>query len=332
MISDTSKNVLIVDDNTSLLHGLKFALENNDFKVLAANNYFEAVQILDTIRPDLIISDINMPGKNGFDLLEYLRKSQTRANVPLIFLTAFHNPELMEKARVMGCEELVYKPVKVGALLSIVRSRLNRAQELETLYTTKTLLNTIEVMAIAIESRDRYTGGHVRRVMNYSVSLARVLDWPTTKIQEVQLVAILHDLGKVVVPDSILNKAGPLNDEEWQIIQKHPVEGEKLIAPLGYDNLPTLSEGLRHHHEKYDGSGYPDGLAGEKIPPVARLLTIADAYDAMTSDRSYRKGMSSNKALQIIEKNIGKHFDPDMATAFINDLLSQQKGEKNECN
>lgn len=332
MTSSTSKNILIVDDNPRLLRGLKFTLENNGFEVLPANNFFEAVQILGQNRLDLVLSDINMPYKNGFDLLEHVRKNQLQANIPFIFLTAFQDAQLLERARAMGSEELIYKPIKTRVLISVIHSRLNRAKELKSLYTTSTLLSTIEVMANAIESRDTYTGGHVRRVRKYSENLARVLGWPIAKVQDAKLAAILHDIGKIIIPDSILNKTDPLNNEEWRMVKNHTVEGEKLIAPLAIDNgnLTAITEGVRYHHEKYDGSGYPDGLAGEKIPPIARLLAIADAYDAMTSDRPYRKGMSPNKALQIIENDKGKHFDPDMATAFIKSVLSQQKGDNNE--
>ncbi len=324
------ERILVVDDNPRLLDALKFTLVQKNFQVFTAGNYQEAVLSLKRLRPDLIISDINMPDKNGFDLLNYVRENDFQANIPFIFLTAFHDAEIQEKAREMGSEELVYKPVKPQTLISIVRSRLDRAQELKSFYTTRTLLNTIEAMANTIEGRDSYTGGHIQRVKKYSENLARVLGWSESKIHEVQLAAILHDIGKIIVPDSILNKAGPLNDEEWHILKEHPVEGERIIAPLGDRELSAIKKGIRHHHEKYDGSGYPDGLEGEQIPPIARLLSITDAYDAMTSDRPYRKGLSPNKALQIIEKDMGKAFDPDIAKAFINDMLSQQKGEKNE--
>ena len=280
-----------------------------------ADNGTTALEIIKNQVPDLIISDILMPKFNGFDLLKKTRQNQRWVKVPFIFLSAMNQEVGQDRARELGAEDYLAKPYSPQELLQSVQPCLKRAQDLEESYTLESYLNSLKIMSNAVESRDLYTAGHLYRVAFYAAGTARELGWMEDQINQVHLAAVLHDLGKVIVPDSVLNRQGPLTDQEWSLMRQHPEEGERILLPIKH--LQMVVRGVRHHHERYDGGGHPDGLAGDQIPIVGRLLAVVDAFDAMTGDRSYRKGLSPETALQELHQKSETQFDPDIVSAFL---------------
>jgi HD-GYP domain-containing protein (c-di-GMP phosphodiesterase class II) len=178
----------------------------------------------------------------------------------------------------------------------------------------QTFLQTVTALAEAVERRDPYTGGHVRRVVDYSLAIGRRLALGDEELEELRLAAVLHDIGKIATPDRVLSKPSPLDDEETRLMRRHPVDGADLVLPIA--QLRALLGGIRHHHERTDGQGYPDGLCGDEIPPLARIIAVADSFDAMTTDRPYRKGRAAATALDEIEREAGRQFCPRVVVAF----------------
>ena len=307
--------ILLVDDNPRLLSGARLTLEMRGYKVIAAANGNEAIQILQHTHPDLIVSDVLMPGCDGFALLEQVHANPEWVTTPFLFLTALNDPESLDRGRALGADDYLAKPFSPGALFAAVHSRLERAQVLENAHTTEAYLRTILVMANAIEARDSYTGGHVERVAAYGQQLARALGWPEQSIKEVRLAGIMHDVGKVAIPDAILNKPDKLTPQEWEIMKTHTTKGLQILAPL--EHSQTILDGVGCHHERFDGKGYPGGLKGEDIPQTGRLLAIADSYDAMTSSRAYRARFSPQEAIQRLQNGAGTQYDPHMVDCFI---------------
>jgi putative two-component system response regulator len=270
-------------------------------------------------RPELIVSDVVMPGCDGFSLLEAVHARPEWVTIPFLFLTALDDQESLARGRALGVDDYLTKPFSPAALAQSVGARLERASALQSAYKQEAYLRTILVVVRAIESRDTYTGGHVERVSAYAEALARRLGWPEIDIHWLRLSAILHDVGKVMVPDAILNKIGRLSPEEHQVMQAHPETGAHILAPLG--DLPLVLDGVRHHHECYDGQGYPDGLAGDSIPVIGRLLAVVDAFDAMITNRPYRPRLAVPEALSRLQAGAGSQFDPAMVEAFVLEVV-----------
>lgn len=323
MKTNESNTILVVDDNPRLLSGARLTLEMNGYDVVTASNGNQAIQFLEERQPNLIISDILMPECNGFDFLEKVHARPEWLKIPFLFLTALQDEESLGKARVLGADEYLTKPFSSKNLLQSVRSRLNRAEDLQKTYTMETYLDTVEIMAKAVESRDAYTGGHVNRVTAYAQALARELGWSNEEIAQVRLAGILHDIGKVIVPDAVLNKPGRLTPAEWAVMKQHPVEGDNILTPL--HSLSIVREGVLYHHERYDGKGYPDGLAGKEIPAIGRLMAVVDTFDAMTSSRSYRAGLDPQIAIEELQNCSNMQFDPEIVLAFVNLWFSEDQ-------
>lgn len=308
------ETILLVDDNASLLNGLGLTLKLHNFTVRTASSAPEALEILKTLHPDLIVSDIMMPEMDGFELLQHVRASSENSAVPFLFLTARTDLPTLDRARGVAIDDYITKPFAPRELVKAIRARIARAQSVELAHTTEALLDMLFILARTVEGRDRLTHGHVERVALYAVSLARELGWLTEQLDQVRLAGFLHDLGKIVVPDAILNKPGALDDSEWTLMRQHPLEGARILQPL--ERLPIVVQGIKHHHERYDGTGYPDGLAGDHIPPIARILAVVDTFDAITVRRSYSQPRQTHTALEIIQRSSGTQFDPGVVAAF----------------
>ena len=212
-----------------------------------------------------------------------------------------------------------------GAIIGLMKANLDANKK----EAQQFLVNIIETLANSLDERDKYTHGHARRVTNLAMSLGNEVGLKHKELELLRLGAILHDIGKIGVPDSILLKPEKLSDQELEIIKQHPAQGEHILKPMNRNpNVSTLIRIVRHHHERYDGAGYPDGLTGEKIPLLARIIAIADSFDAMTSDRPYRKGMQKEKVLSEIQNGAGTQYDFHLATKFVS--IMQMFGES-EC-
>jgi len=315
-VAAVRKKIMLVDDNSRFRSGTRMILEMNGFDVLEAVNGSHALTLLEEQVPDLIISDIMMPEINGYDLLRRTQSNPDYLQVPFLFLTALDDEAAIDQATQMQVDSYLTKPVSPKKLVQAVHSRLDRIQSLQNTFITRSYRDALSAMAIAIEARDAQTGGHIKRVASSAGRLARALGWSDITVSEVELAAELHDIGKVIVPDNILNKPSSLTRSEWELMKKHPQEGVRILQPL--QHIQILIDGVRHHHERYDGSGYPDGLAGKAIPAVGRLLAVVDAFDAMISERPYQKGIPVEPALARLQEQAGRQFDPDMVITFVN--------------
>lgn len=306
--------ILIVEDDGALRDILTKMLSGDGFAVAAASNGVEAAKQLETLTPDLIVSDISMPEMDGYAFFHYVRSRVEWVTIPFIFLTARGTVNDVLIGKDMGAEDYLVKPVSQAELLTTVHSRLERSRQLFTARLREAYEASLIMLANAIETRDRYTRGHVERVAAYAVMLARHMGWRGKILEDLRMGAILHDIGKIHIPDRILTKHGSLTDEEWQEIKKHPTTGAEMLRDIPY--LSVAVPAVRYHHERWDGSGYPEGLAGEAIPPIARIVALADALDAITTTRPYHGASSLEHACQKMIREAGKAFDPNIIHAL----------------
>ena len=338
--------ILIVDDTPENLAVLGELLQPT-YRVRAANSGRRALQIavVEPI-PDLVLLDVMMPEMDGYAVLQQLRADERTRHVPVIFVTAMDSTEDEEHGLDCGAVDYITKPIRPAIVLARVRTQLEIKQARDILrdqnayleaevarrMSENQLIQEVSIHALArlAETRDPETGNHLRRTQEYVRTLAQglrhhprfaaALDERT--IDTLARSAPLHDIGKVGIPDDILLKPGKLTPEEWVVMKTHAAIGAEAIAQAERDAarpvafLALAKEIARHHHEKWDGSGYPDGLAGDTIPISARLMALADVYDALISRRVYKDGMSHEAAAEIILAGAGQHFDPDVVAAF----------------
>jgi putative two-component system response regulator len=268
------------------------------YDVIRASNGEEALSALRQADFDLILSDVMMPCMDGFELCRRIKQDSSMRMTPVIMLTALDDVESKVKAIESGADDFMNKPPNKMELFARIKSLVN----LKRIHSKMASIhNVIFSLANTVEAKDGYTQGHIERVSNLSVCLGRRIGLVESEIEALKLGGVLHDIGKIAVPDQILNKAGPLSPDEWEIMKKHTDIGFKICLPLK-DNLGMALSVVRHHHEKLDGSGYPDNLIGEQISMVARIMAVVDIYDALTTDRPYRKGMAKTEAVKILEE------------------------------
>ena len=306
--------LLVVEDDPAMLVALRDILEGAGYHVLTASNGQVALDIFSKDMPTLILSDISMPIMDGIELFEAVRKQPMGAAIPFIFLTARGTREDIFAAKSLGADDYITKPITSQELLAAVRARLQRTDELMLAQLKAAYKASLSVLANAIEARDRSTRSHVERVNAYAQAIARELQWEDESRDALEFGAILHDIGKIAVREAVLCKTGRLNPDEWEEMRQHPEVGARMIERIPY--LAGAVPVVLHHHERWDGTGYPNGLLGEAIPIGARLLSVVDTYDAMTSNRPYRAAASPEDALNEIVHLVGVQFDPAMVEAF----------------
>ncbi|MEN8153183.1 MAG: HD domain-containing phosphohydrolase [Acidobacteriota bacterium] len=329
--------VLIADDENDIRDLLADFLEEKNFKCFLAKNAFEAFDIFKK-NPgiDLVMSDIRMPGRSGLDLLGDIKSIDE--DVIVIMISAVKDIESAITAMSKGAYDYVSKPFKLAEVGIVIDKAIDkrklilenreyqrgleikveeRTAELKNALDQldKTYRTTLEALVTALDMRDEETQGHSMRVLHYSLKLADLLGIvDSEKLKILEYGALLHDIGKIGIPDSILKKPSELTEHEWEIMRTHPVVGYKILNSIEF--LDEASKIVLHHHENYNGSGYPDKLKGEEIPLGARIFAVADTLDAITSKRAYRDAMSFNEALSELNKYKGIRFDPDMIIAF----------------
>jgi putative two-component system response regulator len=306
--------LLVVEDDPAMLVALRDILEGAGYAVSTAANGQAALELLTGESPALILSDISMPVMDGIELFESVRRRPSGAAIPFIFLTARGTREDIFAGKSLGADDYITKPITSQELLAAVHARLVRAEELMLAQLKVAYKRSLLVMANAIEARDHYTFDHVDRVNAYAQALARELGWDDDRREGLEFGAILHDIGKIGVRESILSKTGPLTTDEWGEMREHPIVGARMIQGISY-LAPSIPVVL-YHHERWDGSGYPEGRAGDEIPEEARLLTVVDTFDAMTTNRPYRPAFPLDTAYEEILDQAGRQFDPMMVAAF----------------
>ncbi|MBP7691132.1 MAG: response regulator [Anaerolineales bacterium] len=307
--------VLIVEDNADILAIMAEILVAEGYRVATAPNGAEALEIFKRETPDLVISDIMMPRLDGFGLLEAVRAHPAGLGVPFLFLSARTEAAATSRARSLGADDYIFKPFAPDELLVAIKAKLERRRALQFFDTRNAHLQTVQMLANVIEARESYTRGHVERVQRYALDLARALGWGTEALAVCEYGALLHDIGKIAVSRAILNKRERLVYSEWALLRRHPETGARMLENIHH--LGAARPYVVCHHERWDGSGYPARLAGAAIPREGRLLAVVDVYDAMTTDRPYRRALPSEQALAEIRRQSGRHFDPEMAEIFI---------------
>jgi putative two-component system response regulator len=318
--------IIVVDDDPIILKKAWNTLTDAGFKVVVLKSGKALLDhIKDNAAPDLILMDISMPEMDGFEIIKELKKTETGwRDVPVIFLTANDDEDTETKGLSLGAMDFIRKPFVPSVLVLRVRHavelvRLQR--DLESMVDEKTrenenlFLHVVESLADAIDAKDNYTNGHSGRVAVYSKKIAARYGYDEKRQEKIFMMGLLHDVGKIGVPDEVINKPGRLTDEEFACIKKHPAIGGKILSNI--KEMPELAAGAKWHHERYDGRGYPEGLAGENIPEEARIIAVADAYDAMTSNRSYRGALPQETVRGEIEKGKGSQFDPKFADIML---------------
>lgn len=321
-----TSTVLIVDDEFSGRQTLESVLEGDGYAIEMAENGFQALEKVRTILPDVILLDVMMPGMTGYEVCQHIRNDPLIAEIPIIVLTALDDRDSLLNALKAGADDFITKPFDRyelrARLLGI--TRLNRYHKLVQERTKlreahAQLLTAYEATIVgwshAMDLRDKETEGHSQRVANMTVELAREFGMNDDELLQVRRGSLLHDMGKLGVPDHILHKPGSLTDEEWGVMKKHPQLAHDMLYPIEY--LRPALEIPYCHHEKWDGTGYPRGLKGDDIPVSARLFAIVDVWDALTSDRPYRSAWTKEKALAHIKEQSGKHFDPVVVDLFL---------------
>lgn len=312
--------ILAIDDEENNLSLLKRTLRTN-YNVLLASSGEEALDIIEEHGDEisLIVSDQKMPIMEGTEFFQ--RISDQYPDIVKILLTGHSNIDILIDA-INECHlfQYILKPFEPEQLCMIIESGIKKfelsSSKVKILQDLSELFyQTIKSIAFALDAKDEYTHGHSMRVTLYSLALAKALNLPDDLLEEIETAGLLHDIGKIAIPEKILLKPGKLTDEEFAVIKMHPELGEKLVQ--GIEKLKIISNWLKSHHERYDGGGYPEGLAGEQIPISSRIIAIADTYDAMTSSRSYRQALSHETAIEEIKRCSGTQFDPELAKIFV---------------
>ena len=313
--------ILVVEDNDLVRKLIITTLQIENYHVIPAKNGKEALELLKRRTPDLILSDVNMPVMDGKAFFQSIRNDIRLSAIPFVFLTNRTRDNSQKTVRELGVEDWVVKPVDPVKLTRTISTRLLRAAEVKIAHIDQAYVETVEVLANAVEGRDRYTRGHIERVTTYALWTAEALRWPSAAIRILQFGARLHDIGKIIVPDRILNKPGPLTEKEWELMRRHPISGARILQKITH--LEEAMPYILYHHEKWDGSGYPEGLHRRKIPLGARILALTDVYDALTTSRPYRKAYPQTKAIKYILQMSGKHFDPDLVPIFVETIIKR---------
>ena len=323
-------HVLIVDDDIMNLQIAEKMLGDN-FRVSSVDSGEKALEFLKSGIPDLILLDVHMPGTNGFTVMEQIQADNAYKSIPVIFLTADDDRETEIKGFQMGALDFITKPF----VADIMIQRVNRILQLDRLQkylqqevdkqtrvaeerrrkVERLSLQVMKALAATIDAKDKYTNGHSTRVAEYSREIARRSGRSEQEQEDIYYAGLLHDIGKIGIPEEIINKTSRLTDEEYEVIKTHPVIGGNILKNIS--EISDIGVGAKWHHERYDGRGYPDRLQGENIPEVARIIGVADAYDAMTSKRSYREVMHQEKVRAEIEKGKGSQFDPRYADVML---------------
>lgn len=313
--------ITVVDDDMANLKVAGRVLSKNGMRVSALKSGKALLNFLKDNRPDLILLDVAMPDMDGFETKRRLNGMIDEVSqIPVIFLTANDDEDSEKTGLSLGAMDFIRKPfvpevlvLRVSHIVQMVRLQRDLEGEVEkkTEENRKLFVHVVKSLAGAIDAKDSYTNGHSERVARYSKEIARRYGYSEKKQTDIYMMGLLHDVGKIGVPDEVINKPARLTVEEFQEIKKHPSMGSRILHNI--EEMPELATGARWHHEKYDGSGYPDGLKGDEIPEEARIIAVADAYDAMTSNRSYRNVMPQEKVKSEILRCAGKQFDPVFA-------------------
>jgi putative two-component system response regulator len=302
---ERAPTVLVVEDDAAGRALVQTLLEQAGYSILAAADGPSGLRIAREHEPDVIVLDVGLPGFSGLEITRKLRQAAPTRTIPIILLTGHASVDDMADGLAAGADDFVAKPFRRLELLARVRSaaRMRRA-----ILGMESGRSVVAALAGALAAKDPITELHCQRMAGLAARLGRRLGLAAEEREALEYGAVLHDVGKIGVPEAILRKQGPLTPDEWTILRRHPETGAEICRPLGLSQW--LMPVIRHHHERWDGTGYPDRLRGEQIPLGARVIALVDAYDSITHDRPYRRGRSSEDALEELRSQAGHQFDP----------------------
>jgi putative two-component system response regulator len=320
------KTILVIEDDIPYANMLKVGLDHFNYYTHVAYSITGGLDVLKQNKVDIILSDVNLPGSNG---VEITKKIQSLVlDIPVVLLTGMGNLTSVKKALQNGASDYLVKPIKIEELPIVIERNLERKKlESKRLQenTSDILIKSLRALMRALDAKDQYSSGHSQRVVKLAMLMADELKLDGEDRYKLQLSAFLHDIGKIGMPDSILKKADSLEDYELRKAKDHPVVGSKIINEI--EELRDVASIVRHHHERFDGTGYPDGLKGDAIPFFSRILAILDAYEALISDRVYRKAITTQKAIAEIKDNSGLQFDPFLVDIFSKVIHNDKNGK-----
>jgi putative two-component system response regulator len=326
--SDKLPTILIVDDDTRNLKLLEAMLFSIKCELIKATNGIDTLSIVDKTNVDLILLDVMMPEMDGYEVCRQLKSSEATRLIPVVLVTALDDTEARIKGIEVGADDFITKPPNKMELLARTKSLINLKKLNDNLASIEYVLFSL---AKTVEAKDEYTQGHVERVSKLAIALGKKMGLSEEEMEALRYGGILHDIGKIGIPGNILNKPGPLSPEEWEVMKNHPVAGYNICLPLK-KNLGYALEVIRHHHEKLDGSGYPDGIKDEEISTAARIMAVVDIYDALVTDRPYRNGMPLEKAVEILQQDAkDEKLDPVVVNYLIEVVAGCRKMDTSEC-
>jgi len=317
------KSILVVDDSVTNLRFVESVLKDS-YKLTLVKSGEQALKYLAKNQVNLVLLDLLMPEMDGYETFQHIKETELNKDVPVVFITAEVDVDSEVKCLAMGAKDFIRKPfvpeVMTNRINNIIEldelnKKLEKKVEEKTSQIEQLSFEIIATIASMIEAKDSYTKGHSIRVAEYSALLATALGWKEDEVQNLKYIALLHDIGKVGIPDNVLNKPGKLTEMEFGIIKSHTTIGGDILKDI--ETIPFVDSGAKYHHEKYDGTGYPCGLSGNDIPEVARIIGIADAYDAMNSKRIYRDNMPPEMIRSELVNGRGRQFDPNYLDVFL---------------
>jgi putative two-component system response regulator len=348
--------IMVVDDEDRNLRLMEALLISHGYDVVLAFDGKRAINKIKKSFPDVILLDVMMPEMDGFEVARVLKGNRETRHIPVVMVTSLHDVDARVKAFEAGADDFLTKPVDKTELIARVRSLVKvkafhdhmndyrkkleievekRTQQLNTAYEKikTSAFDTIQRLSRAAEYKDEDTGAHIKRMSHYSAVIAKKMGLNDKSIESILLAAPMHDIGKIGIPDKILLKPGKLDTEEWQTMKLHTIIGGAILTGEKSGFIQIGEVIALTHHEKWDGSGYPNGLAGKEIPVVGRIVALGDVFDALTSKRPYKKAFPVEKAFSIIRETTGAHFDPDVSRAFFDitdQILSIREKHKDE--
>ncbi|WCN09137.1 HD domain-containing phosphohydrolase [Marinomonas mediterranea] len=323
--TSSRKTVMVIDDMADNIDLLRAVLAPQ-YHVSIAKSAEAALGVLERLQPDLILLDIMMPDMNGYELCDVLKADSRLKHIPIIFVTAMTSEQDESKGFEMGAVDFITKPIAKKTLLSRVRTHITLAErnkhdrlmlEERTAQLEDALTSAIKMLSEAASFKDQDTEDHMWRMADYCALLAKDIGWEDDLVEMFKLAAPMHDMGKIGIPDAILTAPRKLTPDEWEVMKTHPELGQRILSKSDAPLFQVAAEVAMNHHERWDGTGYPQGLAGEDIPMSARIVALADVFDSLTMPRAYKPSWPVEDAYDYIKENARLHFDPDLVERFI---------------
>lgn len=311
-ITQIPATILVVDSEEINRRLLRAIFKTTPYKILEARRASEATALLESEKIDLVILDLMLPEMSGPELCRWMKARRCTQLIPVLMITSVQGVENEIAGISSGADEFLIKPLHPAVVRTRVSAMLRNKSLIDSLEEAETILLAL---AQTVEHRDKYTGKHCQRLAVASVMLGEALGLGSQDLTALYRGGYLHDIGKIAIPDAVLFKRGALTEEEWAIMRSHPVRGEEICRPM--QSLAPVLPIIRSHHERWDGSGYPDGLAGEDIPLLARILQVSDIYDALITERPYKPALTPEEAFEVMEKEVRRGWrDPELVPLF----------------